>query len=216
MVAPSARPPLAHLHARFLELLPAVERHGQIYFRHFGPRRKADAIQEMRALAWKWFLRLHERGRDPADFLAMFVTLLARAVISGRRLAGMERAKDVMNRATQRRHGFQVEPLPASTRVSHEELYGAARGQRRLDAFEERLRDNTITPVADQVQFRIDWPAWLATLTGRERRLIRAMARNERTKDLSRQFELSPARISQLRREFHDDWHRFLGDLDLA
>jgi hypothetical protein len=42
------------------------------------------------------------------------------------------------------------------------------------------------------------------------------MARNKRTLDLSRQFELSPARISQLRREFHDDWRRFLGDLDLA
>jgi hypothetical protein len=85
-----------------------------------------------------------------------------------------------------------------------------------LDAYEERLRDNTITPVIDQVQFRIDWPAWLRTLTARERRLIRAMSRNERTLDLSKEFELSPARISQLRREFHDDWCRFLGDLDLA
>jgi hypothetical protein len=216
MSAPSARQPLAQLHARFLALLPAIERHGHIYFRHLGPHRRADAIQEMRALAWKWFLRLADRGRDPADFVASFVTLLARAVNSGRRLAGMERAKDVMNRATQRRHGFKVEPLPASTRASHEELYGATRGQQRHDALEERLQDNTVTPVLDQVQFRIDWPVWLATLTGRERRLIRAMALDERTKDLSRRFEVSPARISQLRREFRDDWKRFLGDLDLA
>jgi hypothetical protein len=207
---------LAHLHAAFLSILPRVERHGRIYFRHLGPHKKADAIQEMRALAWKWFLRLHQLGKDPADFVAMFVTYLARAVNSGRRLAGMAKSKDVMNPVTQRRHGFGVEPLAASTRVSHEELYGATLGQRRLDAFEERLRDNTVTPVPDQLQFRIDWPAWLKTLTGRERRLIRAMARNERTLDLSKEFELSPARISQLRREFHDDWHRFLGDLDLA
>jgi hypothetical protein len=206
-------PSLAHLHARFLELLPAVERHGQIYFRHLGPDRKADAIQEMRALAWKSFLRLHERGRDPADFVTSFTTLLARAVNSGRRLAGMAKAKDVMNPATQRRRGFQVEPLPSSTRTSHERLYASPVGQALLDAFEERLRDNTVTPVADQVQFRIDWPAWLATLTGRERRIIRAMSRNERTLDLSREFELSPSRISQLRREFFIDWHRFLGDL---
>jgi hypothetical protein len=74
------------------------------------------------------------------------------------------------------------------------------------------LRDNTVTPVPDQVQFRIDWPAWLATLTARERRMIRAMARSERTKDLSRQFELSPARISQIRREFRDAWARFCGE----
>jgi hypothetical protein len=213
MTAALVSPSLAELHARFLVILPRVELHGRIYFRHLGPHRKADALQEMRALAWKWFLRLHERGRDPADFVTSFATLLARAVNSGRRLAGMERAKDVMNRAAQRRHGFRVEPLPATTRASHEELYGAPRGQQCHDAFEERLRDNTVTPVADQVQFRIDWPAWLATLTGRERRLIRAMALNERTLDLSRRFEVSPSRISQLRAEFYLDWHRFLGDL---
>jgi hypothetical protein len=38
------------------------------------------------------------------------------------------------------------------------------------------------------------------------------MANNERTLDLSQRFELSPARISQLRRELHADWRRFLGD----
>jgi hypothetical protein len=207
---------LAHLHAAFLALLPRVERHGRIYFRHLRPHRKADAIQEMRALAWKWFLRLHQRGRDPAGFVTTFATLLARAVNSGRRLAGMAKAKDVMNPATQRRHGFRVEPLPNSTRTSHDRLYASPVGQALLDAFEERLRDNTVTPVPDQVAFRLDFPAWLRTLTARERRLIRTMAQNERTLDLSRQFELSPARVSQLRREFHDDWRRFCGDLDLA
>jgi hypothetical protein len=95
-------------------------------------------------------------------------------------------------------------------------VYSSPHGQALFDAFEERLRDNTTTPVIDQVQFRIDWPEWLKTLTGRERRIIRAMALNERTLDLSREFELSPARISQLRREFRDDWQRFLGDLDRA
>jgi hypothetical protein len=203
---------LEELHARFLLILPRVELHGRIYFRHVRcPHKKADAIQEMRCLAWRWFLRLHERGRDPADFLTGFVTLLARAVNSGRRLAGMARAKDVLNAATQRRHGFHVERLPSSTQASHERLYAEVHGQELHDAFEERLRDNTITPVLDQVQFRIDFPAWLRTLTGRERRLIRAMARNERTLDLSRQFEVSPARVSQLRREFFEGWRRFCG-----
>jgi hypothetical protein len=72
------------LHVGFLALLPRVERHGQIYFRHLGPHRKADAIQEMRALAWKWFLRLHQLGKDPAGFVTTFATLLSRAVNSGR------------------------------------------------------------------------------------------------------------------------------------
>jgi hypothetical protein len=109
-----------------------------------------------------------------------------------------------------------VESLPISPRTNHEQIYSLPRGQQLHDAFEERLRDNTITPVPDQVQFRLDWPQWLATLTGRERRMIRAMARNERTKDLSEAFEVSPARISQMRREFHDGWQRFCGDAEEA
>jgi hypothetical protein len=201
------------LHAGFLLILPRVELHGRIFFRHLCPDRRADAVQEMRALGWQWFLRLAERGRDPADFLTGFVTRLAWAVNSGRRLAGMARAKDVLNAATQRRHGFHVERLPSTTQASHERLYAEVQGQELHDAFEERLRDNTITPVLDQVIFRIDWPAFLRTLTGRERRLIRAMARNERTLDLSRQFEVSPARIAQLRREFFEGWRRFCGEV---
>ena len=66
----------------------------------------------------------------------------------------------------------------------------------------------------EKVAFRIDFPNWLATLTARERLLVHAMARNERTLDLSRHFDLSPGRISQLRRELHSDWHRFLGDVE--
>jgi hypothetical protein len=201
------RRPVPRLHARFLALVPRIELHGRIYFRHLRGHEKADAIQEMLALAWQWFLRLHRRGRDPNDFVMGFVKLLAKAVNAGRRLNGMAKAKDALNATTQRRHRFTVESLP-DVRAGHERLF-APGGQRLHDAFEEQLRDNTVTPIPDQVQFRLDWPAWLATRTERDRRLIRTMARNERTLDLSRRFGLCPARISQLRGEFHTDWTRF-------
>ena len=64
----------------------------------------------------------------------------------------------------------------------------------------------------DQAAFRIDFADWLETLTPRERRLIRAMAQNEQTKELSRTFEVSPARISQLRRQFQEGWVAFWGE----
>jgi hypothetical protein len=203
---------LDELHAKYLSILPRIELHGRIYFRHLDPHRKDDAIQEMCSLAWKWFLRLDEQGKDPADFLMSFTTFLARSVNSGRRLVGMAKSKDVMNPITQRHHGFKVESLPCFTRTSFDHLYSSPKGQELYDYFEERLWDNAITPILDQVQFRIDFPAWLQTLTGRERRMIRGMVRNERTLDLSRQFDLSPARISQLRREFQIDWKRFIGE----
>jgi hypothetical protein len=202
------------LHAQFLLILPRIELHGRIYFRHLKSHQKADAIQEMRALAWKWLLRLYERGKDPCDFLMAFVTYLARAVNSGRRLAGTEKAKDVLNPRTQKRHSFKVEYLPTCIRSGQEHLYASPLGQELQDELEERLQDNTITPVFDQVQFRLDFPAWLKTLTPRERRMVRRMMRNERTMDLSKRFEVSPGRISQMRRELHDDWLRFLGERD--
>jgi hypothetical protein len=155
---------------------------------------------------------LHSRFLDILPRMMSFTTFLARAVNSGRRLMGMAKAKDVMNPIAQRCYGFKVESLPSFTRTSFDHLYSSPKGQELRDYFEERLWDNTITPVIDQVQFRIDFPAWLQTLTGRERRMIRGMARNERTLDLSKQFELSPARISQIRREFQIDWNRFIGE----
>jgi hypothetical protein len=199
--------PIPRLHARFLALVPRIELHGHIYFRHLRSHEKADAIQEMLALAWQWFLRLRRRGRDPNDFVMGFVRLLAKAVNSGRRLTGQMKAREVLNPTTQRRHRFSVEPLP-DLRAGHDRLYSPG-GQRLHDAFEEQLRDNTVTPIPDQVQFRLDWPAWLTTRTDRDRRLIRAMARSERTLDLSRKFGLSPARISQLRGQYQADWTRF-------
>jgi hypothetical protein len=34
---------------------------------------------------------------------------------------------------------------------------------------------------------------------------------SERTTDVGHRFGLSPGRVSQLGREFHDDWLRFVG-----
>jgi hypothetical protein len=204
---------LTRLHAAFLSILPRIELHAHIYFRGIRcPQRKDDAVAETVAISWRWFVRLVEQGKDPLAFPMALASFAARAVRCGRRLGGQLKGKDVLSALAQQRHGFAVEPLPHSVASTHEERYSAVRGQRQQDAFEERLRDNTQTPVPEQVSFRIDFPAWLTTLTPRERRLVGQMANSERTLDLSKRFELSPARISQLRRELHNDWQRFLGE----
>lgn len=203
---------LLQLHAAFLTVLPRIELHGRIAFRGLRcPHHKEEAVAEMIGLSWLWFVRLLERGKDPVAFASRIADFAARHVRAGRGLNGIESGRDVLSSVAQRRHDFRVGALP-STSTSHEERYASVRGQRKQDAFEECLRDNTVTPVPEQVCFRLDFPAWLTTLTGRERRLVRELARSERTLDLSRTFDLSPARISQLRRELHDDWRRFLGD----
>jgi hypothetical protein len=213
MAAPGPASSLVHLHAAFLTILPRIELHAQVYFRGLRcPQRRADAIQETLAIAWKWFVRLVEQGKDPLAFPAVFASYAARAVKCGRRLCGQEKGKDALSAIAQQRHGFVVAPLPHTTASTHEERYSHVRGQRRQDALEERLRDNTQTPVPEQVCFRLDFPAWRKTHARRTRRIMDGMMAGERTSDLSQRFGLSPARISQLRRELHNDWRRFLGE----
>jgi hypothetical protein len=74
---------------------------------------------------------------------------------------------------------------------------------------EEALADNTVTPVDEQVAFRLDFPAWLQTQSDRKRRIALDLMAGERTLDVADKYALSPGRISQMRTQFRDDWIRF-------
>ena len=79
--APCFPPSPEQLHSRFLALLPRIELHARIYFRHVRcPERKEDSVQEAIAVSWKWFARLAERGKDATPFISTLATLAARAV----------------------------------------------------------------------------------------------------------------------------------------
>jgi hypothetical protein len=196
---PTARAEHA-LHAPFLALLPRVEAHGRVYFRHvMCSHRKEEYLAEMRGLAWKWYVRLAARGKDVAPFVSALAAYAARAAYSGRRVAGQDRAKDVLSPRAQRRHAFAVGPLPDG-------------GTRNGNPLDEALHDNTRTPVPEQVHFRLDFPAWRGTWPARDRRVLDDLMRGERTVAAARKHGRSPARISQLRRAFHDDWRAFCGE----
>jgi hypothetical protein len=191
---------LAELHATFLSILPRIELHGRVYFRNKNASTREELTAEMVGLCWKWFVRLVERGKDPTAFVSALATFAARAVNSGRRVCGQERSIDVLSPSAQRRHGFVVERLPDYSTLDGTSL-------------EEALIENTATPVPEQVSFRLDFPQWRLSRCHRDRQMIERMMLGERTLDLSKQFGVSPARVSQLRREFHDDWCRFCGEL---
>lgn len=195
-----SHPQLAELHEQFLAILPRIKLHGQIHFRDMiSPERKEDAIQEMIGLAWCWFRRLAERGKDGRLFPTAIATYAARAVKCGRRVCGQERSRDVLSPLAQQRHNFAVNSLPIYSPLDS-------------NPYSEALAENTVSPIPDQVQFRLDWPAWLATRTERDRRIIDDMVMSERTQPLAHKFGVSPSRISQLRREYHDDWASFVDD----
>lgn len=203
------------LQSAFLDLLPRIRTHAAIAFRHLKcPGKRDDAVAEVVGVCWKWYLRLMARGKDPRAFVSTLAGLAARAVRCGRKVAGMERSKDALNPQAQRRFGFRAEPLPARTARRYADLYGDPHGQGQLDAFEQRLRDNTVTRPPEQAAFRIDFPRWLAGLGERDRRIAADMMHDEPTRELAARHRLSQGRISQLRRQFHRSWRRFHGEAD--
>jgi hypothetical protein len=180
--------------------LPRIETHARIYFRIIRcPDKRADRIAETIALAWMWFLKLEERGKDATQFVSAIATFAVKAVKSGRRLTGVERAKDVMNGRTQHRFGFVVEKLPDFSTLSENPIA-------------EALADNTRTPPPDAAAFRVDFPRWLQSLPQRDRRLAKELMVGERTVATAHRFRMSPARVRQLRRELCQDWARFHGE----
>jgi hypothetical protein len=54
---------LADLQSGFLGILPRIELHAGIYFRHVRCQdTRAERIAETLGLAWKWYRRLSEKG----------------------------------------------------------------------------------------------------------------------------------------------------------
>ncbi len=186
-----------HIRETFVSsVLPRVEAHGRLYFRHVRcQHRKQELLAEMAALSWRWYVRLVRRGKDVLKFVGRLAVFAARAISSGRRVCGRERARDAMSQSAQRNRGFAVA------------------GARLGGPLAEALQDNTVSPVPDQVAFRLDFPAWRHTRSERDRRVIDCMMTGESTTMLARLFGISQARISQMRREFHDDWRAYCGDL---
>jgi hypothetical protein len=181
----------------FLGILPRLKLHAKVYFRDLkDPERREEAICEMLALAWSWFLRLAERGKDATQFASVLATYAARAVRAGRRLCGQEKARDVLSPLAQQRRGFRVSTLSD----------GSSLGGNVLD---EALQDNTITPIVEQVHFRLDFPRWRGSRCERDRRLIDDLMIGGRAHEMACKYGLSRSRVSELRRQFFEDWTNF-------
>ena len=188
------------IRSRFRAIVPRIKTHGKVYFRGVKcPDQKREFIAEMLALAWKWFVRLYQQGKDPMQFPSALASFAAKHVSNGRRLCGQGKVNDVFSPVAQRRYGFVVARLSDHSTLSGNPLADA-------------LKDNTQTSVPEQVAFRLDYPRWRKSQPRRDRRLLDRMMMGEETGSLATQFGLSPARISQKRREFCQDWHAFCGE----
>jgi hypothetical protein len=66
----------ADLQSRFIRVLPRIKDQARFYFRTVRcVMRRADCIAETVAVAWKWFCRLAQRGKDATQFIAALAHL---------------------------------------------------------------------------------------------------------------------------------------------
>jgi hypothetical protein len=192
--------PARHLQASFLKVLPRIEQQARFAFRNYHcAADREDAVQETVAVAWAWFVRLAQRGKNPTEFASALACFAGIHVRCGRRLCGAEASQDALSPTAGHRKGFSVQLLGQPEPVH-------------LEMWEEALHDNSRSAPDQAAMFRIDFPNWLGTLGDRNRRIVADLLLGEWTSAVAGKYAISSGRVAQLRREFHRRWHEFHGE----
>ncbi len=177
------------------KMIPAIKRYSRSAFRNL-----LTTIAQTKPFYAAWwptrsllFAGWVELGKQDVAYATPLARFAVRRYWSGR-CASMPRG-DIMSQRARTTHGIVVE---------------------RLDMFDEDsqhwrqalVEDRRATP-ADTAAARIDVAAWLRSLSRRNRRIAETLALGNTTSDAARQFRVSRARVSQLRRELQASWQAF-------
>ena len=182
----------------FVAMLPAIRRTAQITFRKIRPELRDELIEEVVANCYVAYARLIERGQADRALPSPLARFAIAQVRAGRRVGNRLRISDALSSYAQYRKQFFVEPLDQYD--EEEECW-----QQVL------IEDKRATP-AEVAACRIDFAEWLRRLTARLRKIALALASGETTKGAAKMFDLSPARISQLRDWLKKSWEAFQGE----
>ena len=121
-----------------------------------------------------------------------------RRVKVGRKVGVTLNVRDVSSEYCQLSKGVRLERLDRFDREGGEWL-------------EVLIEDRRAGP-AETAASRIDVNDWPDRMPPRDRRIAEALAASHTTGEVASQFDVSPSRISQKRREYFDDWHAFQRD----
>ena len=184
-----------HWQAAFLELLPAIQRHLQFAFRRLPYVERCEAIQEAMAGALVAYRRLVQLDRHNLAYASPLARFAVKHVRAGRRVGGRQNCQDVMSRYCQRRTGVQVQPLVVP---------GHHAG-----CWQELVVEDRHSSPAEIAAFRLDFQAWLGSLTPKKRAISESLAGGESAQRVAKLFRVSAARVSQVRRELRRKWDEF-------
>jgi hypothetical protein len=184
-----------HAQDQFLQLVPAIHRIARIAFRNYAWTTREELIAETIANALQTFARLVARGKAELAYATPLAKFAVRQVRGGRRIGSRLNANDVSSEYCQQQRGIQRMPLEQREASD--------------SAWQERvLVDRRATP-CELAMARLDVGAWLRRLPKFKRRIATCLAAGERTVVAAVRFQISPGRLSQLRRELQQSWAEF-------
>jgi hypothetical protein len=179
----SANPP----EDRFVSILPRIMRDARCAFRACDRDTREECIAEVVAYAWQSFRDLHSQGRE--IFPSAVAKYAIKRVGESRPFGSASTSQDLASKRCQVKRGI---------------------AKTNLGAFACDLADSAASAnPAYAAMMRLDFSAWIDTLSPRERKLALALADGESTSAAARLLKLSAGRISQLRRAFQDSWRAF-------
>jgi hypothetical protein len=135
---------------------------------------------------------------EPLDDERYCLRYAVAQIRDGRRVGAKLNIRDVSSPYARMRKGFQVERLD--------------RFDKGENAWQEILVEDRHAGPAEVAAMRLNFAAWLKLLPSRLRRIAKFLAMGETTQDASKKFDVSPGRISQIRKELSQGWHNFQGD----
>jgi hypothetical protein len=188
-------------HAAFEAMLPIIENHAKIAFRHLDPEAREEAVQETVCNACQAYARLVELGKTDVAYPGVLARLGVSQTRAGRKVAGKLNCRDVLSPYCQRKKNLVVE------RLHHHDS--------EEDSWAEILVEDKHAGPAETAIIRVDFAAWLQCLPRRLRKVATFLAKGETTTAAAKRFHLSQGRISQIRRELFLAWHHFQGDESL-
>ena len=185
-------------HDAFLEMVPAIETHAKIAFRSLDAEAREEAIQEVICNACCAYARLVELKKTNLAYPSALARFGVAQTKDGRKVGGKLNCRDVLSEYCQQKKNLLIERLD---QFDSED-----------EAWEEILVEDRHAGPAETAITRIDFATWLQLLPRRLRKIAIFLANGETTGTAANKFRLSKGRISQIRRELCETWHRFQGD----
>jgi hypothetical protein len=185
-------------HVRFLAMLPRIQQCAQVAFRDFDPEAQEDAIAEVVANCLVAYVRLVELNKEDIAYPTVLASFAIRQYREGRRVGNKANSRDVCSAQARQKGGYKVHHI------------GDPHEQGR--SWVEQLAENRQTSPAELACFRLDFKAWLETLSPRNRQVVEDLAAGNKACDVAASHGVSEGRISQLRRQLGCSWEEFVGD----